>query len=220
MMQRSLIATCILASLSTVVDAQPPNVRFFGGRGRLLVDLDEVRKELGVDELQAELLDALQEDLAEQRLAIREADEGPRSADETVERARDELRFQQLTAFDRRSESLLAVVLEPQQAARLAELYLQRDGIRAFERPEVATKLELSDEQKQRLQTLRDKLRETFVEIRTRRSSREDQQRELREKEQEALRELLNEEQQTLWQQLLGKPFDFFDVARRGPRNR
>ena len=56
--------------------------------------------------------------------------------------------------------------VEPGQASRLAELYLQRDGIRAFERPEVATKLELSAEQKQRLQTLR----ETFVENRPRRS--------------------------------------------------
>lgn len=220
MARRLLIATCLLlASLATAVNAQPPGRGgfggYFGGRGRLLIDLDAVRKELGISDQQAELLDALQEDLAEQRLAIREADEGPRSADQTFERVRFEHLVQKLTAFDRQSETLITVVLEPNQASRLSELYLQRDGIRAFERPEVATKLELSDEQKQRLQSLR----ETFVENRPRRSTLE-QQRQLREKEQEALRELLNEEQQTLWQQLLGKPFDFSATRRRGSRNR
>ncbi len=219
MIRRSLIAACILASLVTVVSAQPPGRGgfggFFGGRGRLLVDLPEVRKELGVNDAQAELLDALLEDLDEQRLAIRESDEGPRSADETIQRLRFEHLMQQLAAFDRRSESLLAVVLEPEQSNRLSELYLQRDGIRAFERPEVATKLQLSDEQKTRLQSLR----ETLVENRPRRRTAEEQL-ELRDKEQQALRELLNEEQQTLWQQLLGKPFDFSAMSRRGPRNR
>ncbi len=217
MIRSSLVAACILASLVTAVSAQPPGRGgFFGGRGRLLVDLPEVREELGVGDLQAELLDALLDDLAEQRRVIREADEGPRSADENVERARNDLRVQQLTAFDRRSESLVTVVLEPEQANRLSELYLQRDGIRAFERPEVATKLQLSDEQKARLQSLR----ETLVENRPRRSTPGQQQRELREKEQEVLRELLNEEQQSLWQQLLGKPFDFSALSRRGLRTR
>jgi len=222
MIQRWLIATCILASLvtgslETAANAQlPDRGGFFGGRGRLLVDLEEVRKELEVNELQAELLDALQEDLAEQRLTIRDENEGPRSADESVERARDELRVQRIAAFDRRSETLITVVLEPNQANRLSELYLQRDGIRAFERPEVASKLQLSDEQKARLQSLR----ETFVENRPRRNTPNEQQRELREKEQAALRELLNEDQQTLWQQLLGKPFDFPAMSRRGSRGR
>jgi len=80
MIQRWLIASCILASLATTATAQSPDRGgFFGGRGRLLVDLDEVRQELGVNELQVELLDALQEDLAEQRLTIREVNDGPRS---------------------------------------------------------------------------------------------------------------------------------------------
>jgi hypothetical protein len=220
MVRRWIIATCLLlAPLATALNAQPPGRSgfggFFGGRGRLLIDLNEVRKELSIDDQQAELLDALQEDLAEQRLALREEDEGPRSADETVQRLRFKHLIQKLTAFDRRSETLITVVLEPDQANRLAELYLQRDGLRAFERPEVATKLELSDEQKQRLQSLR----ETFVDNRPRGSTPE-QRSELRKKEQEALRELLNEEQQTLWQQLLGKPFDFSVTWRRGSRNR
>ncbi|MBI2477394.1 MAG: hypothetical protein HYV60_01700 [Planctomycetia bacterium] len=219
MMQRGLIAICVVVSLSLTVDAQPPGRggfgHFFAGRGRLLIDLPEVRTELGVDAQQVELLDALLEDLAEQRRAILEEEEGPRSADESIQRLQFEARLEKLAAFDRRSESLLAVVLEPSQANRLSELFLQRDGIRAFERPEVATKLELSDEQKQQLQ----KLRETLVDNRQRRSPPEEQ-RELREKEQAALRELLNEGQQTLWQQLLGKPFEFPATSWRGPRSR
>ena len=165
---------------------------------------------------QAELLDALLQDLAEQRRVLREEEVGPRSADDSIRRLQFETRVEKLLVFDRRSEALIAVVLEPSQATRLAELYLQRDGIRAFERPEVATKLELSDEQKQRLR----KLRETLVENRPRRSSPEQQQRELREKEQTALRELLNEGQQTLWQQLQGKPFEFPATPWRGSRGR
>ncbi|MBC8350782.1 MAG: hypothetical protein H8E66_02270 [Planctomycetes bacterium] len=219
MLQRLLIAISVLASLATVVNAQLPGRGgvggFFGGRGRLLVDLEEVRTELGIGEPQAELLDALQLDLAEQRRAIREEDEGPRSADETVRRLHFTHLLESLAAFDRRSESLVTVVLEPQQASRLSELYRQRDGLRAFERPEVATKLKLTDEQKSRIKSLR----ETFVDGRQRGSTPE-QRRELREKEQEALRDLLNEEQQTLWKELLGKPFDFLSPSRRGLRNR
>lgn len=216
MMQRWMIASCIVAALAAVANAQPPSHREFGGRGRLLVDLPEVRQELGVDELQAELLDALQEDLAEQRRAIREENEGSRSGNEDIERLRFQHRFEKLLSFDRRSESMLAVVLEPNQASRLSELYLQRDGIRAFERPEVVTKLGLSDEQKARLQSLR----ETFVENRPQRATPDELQSELREKEHAALRELLNDEQQTLWQQLLGKPFDFPATSRGGLRSR
>lgn len=223
MIRRCLIMTCIFVPLTTALNAQPPGHEGFGeffggrfgGRGRLLVDLDEVRKELAVNDQQAELLDALQEDLKEQRLAIREEDAGPRSADDAVERMRFEHLAQQLDAFDRRSEALITVVLEPNQATRLEELYLQRDGLRAFERPEVVSKLELSDEQKARLQSLR----ETFVENRPRRGTPE-QQRELREKEQEALRQLLSEEQRKRWEQLLGKPFEFPASTRRSTLNR
>jgi len=97
MVQRWSIAICILATFGTAVGAQTRERggfgEFFGGGGRLLVDLEEVRKELGVDKQQAALLDALLEDLAEQRRVIREADEGSRSADETVERARAEHRL-------------------------------------------------------------------------------------------------------------------------------
>ncbi|MEO8494003.1 MAG: hypothetical protein ABI614_02960, partial [Planctomycetota bacterium] len=158
MMQRCLIAICIAASLVTTASTQSPGRGefgglLFGGRGRLLVDLEEVQKELGVDEQQEELLDALLEDLAEQRLAIREEEDGPRTADEAIEQLRFQQKMARLTAFDQRTESLLTVVLEPQQANRLSELYLQRDGIRAFDRPEVATKLQLSDEQKARVQS-------------------------------------------------------------------
>ena len=220
MIQRGLIAICLLALLSPAVDAQPPGRGgfrgFFGGRGRLLVDLEEVRKELGVDEQQAELLDALQDDLAEQLRVILEEDEGPRLADEAAQHLQMAARRGKFTEFERRSEALLAVVLEPDQAIRMSELYLQREGIRAFDRPEVATKLELSDEQKLRLQ----KLRETLVETRRRHSPLDQQQKELREIEQAALRELLNEGQQTLWQQLQGKPFEFPAGALRGSRSR
>ncbi len=220
MIQRGLIAIYLLAVLSPAVDAQPPGRGgfrgFFGGRGRLLVDLEEVRKELGVDEQQAELLDALQDDLAEQRRVIHEENEGPRLADEAAQQLEMAARREKFAEFDRRSEALLAVVLEPDQASRLSELYLQREGIRAFDRPEVATKLELSDEQKLRLQ----KLRETLVETRQRRSSSDQQQKEFQEKEQAALRELLNEGQQTLWQQLQGKPFEFPAGAMRGAGSR
>ncbi|MCA9121115.1 MAG: hypothetical protein KDB11_13080 [Planctomycetales bacterium] len=208
-MQRVLIAICFLATCVSIADAQRPGRRgfraFVEDRGRWLIDLEEVRKELSVDEQQAELLDALQEDLTNQRRAIQEEEFGPRSADDSVQRLQAEALHNSLAAFDRRSEELIAVVLEPKQASRLTELYLQRDGIRALDRPGIVSKLELSDEQKQRLQSLR----ESLVEIRPRRSSWDEAQRLIREKEQAGLKELLNEEQQNRWQQLLGKPFEF-----------
>lgn len=218
-MYRWIIATCVLATMAVTADAQPPGrgsfSRFFAGRGHWLIDLEEVRKELRVTDQQATLLDLLQEDLNEQRLAIREQDEGPRSADDRERQRQLEALLNRLTEFDRQSESLIAVVVEPEQATRLSELFFQRDGVRAFERPEVAKKLQLTDEQKERLKSLR----ETFVENRPRGSTSQ-QRQEQREKEQAALRELLNDEQRTVWEKLIGEPFNFPQRSRRGPRGR
>jgi hypothetical protein len=212
MIQRFTIATCLLAFLMANAIAQSPDretfFRLMGGLDRLLVEVEDVREELGVNELQAELLDALQQDLAEQRRAIHEEDFGPRSADENIQRFRLGHLIEKLKAFDRRSETLVKVILEPKQAARLTELYLQREGIRALDRPEVASKLQLDDDQKQQIQ----ELRETLAAKRPQAGSPA-QRRELFEKERQGIRKLFNDEQQTLWKQLLGEPFEFPKAA-------
>ncbi len=225
MAQRWLIASCLLLLCASSATAQHPAL----GRSeqhRWLVDLPPVRIELDIDEAQIDLLDALRSDLNRQREAIRQRDDAPRSSNQEIEERRRKRNTARLAKFDRESEALISTVLNEEQAVRLQQLYVQRDGAQAFERPEVKAKLEITDEQRKDLLKVRatfaKKLQETFMarrdQFRNRRGF-EDAIRDadqLRSKELEEINKLLSEEQQTRWRELLGDPFDFTKLPRRG----
>lgn len=225
MAQRWLIALCLLVALTSTADAQRSGSGRFNpfARNRWLVDLPTVRAELGVSEAQADLLDALKNDLDRQREAIYHGDDAPRSSNRELEQQRRRGLAERLAAFDQDSETLITVVLKEDQARRLKQLYVQREGAEALDRPEVAAKLEITDEQRSELLKVRatfaKKLQETFMarreNIRNQSVFHEtllDADR-LRNEELEEIQKLLNEEQQSRWKELRGDPFDFTTVS-------
>lgn len=208
----ALIAMACIVLCSGYTHAQPSRgfSGFLGLRSSMLIDMPEVRIELKTEDDQDELLVALAEDLSDQRRAV--------FSDNSPQRPPNADWFEQLqaklTAFDRRSEELVAVVLEPDQSKRLAELRLQREGSRAFHRPEVQAKLELTDEQKK---SIDDALKaNTALQFGPTLDFR--QRREQREKQEQTVISSLTGEQKSRWEEMKGKPFRF--PTPRRPRRR
>ncbi len=225
MAQRWLIAACLVVLCVSSLNAQPPGHGRFA-RSRWLVELDPVQSELDINESQSDLLDALCSDLNRQREAILHGDDAPRSSNEELEQERRKSLSSRLAKFDRQSEALIGTVLNGEQAVRLQQLYVQRDGAQALDRPEVAEKLQITDEQRKDLLEVRatfaKKLQETFMARRDQfrnRTGFEETLRDadrLRAKELDEIRKLLNEEQQSRFNELTGEPFDFATIRQRG----
>ncbi len=155
-MQRSwavmLTAAVVLASGVSVM-AQPPQGRGGGGRGMgggfggsaFLVAMEAVQKELAVTDAQKEKLTKLREEA----MAGLGGGGGANFRDMSDE-DRAKLRTQMEERAKKTEESLKSI-LDEKQAARLNELVIQQAGVAALGRPEVAAKLNLTDEQKTKL---------------------------------------------------------------------
>lgn len=103
--------------------------------------------------------------------------------------------------FEQGLENTRAImdVLNPEQAARLKQIALQKRGSHAFRDPEVADSLQLSLEQRSQIEAIENRARET-----SRRNFEEFWQHTRQE-----LQNVLTLEQQAKWKELLGSPFDF-----------
>jgi len=205
-----LVFLFVVALVSTA-DAQRGRGPF-GFRARFLIELPEVRTELGVGPEQQKLLDDLQADLSDQMRAImaEERERGPLRDPEAQQSRTAELR-EKIETLSRRGEELIETVLEPPQVERLSQLRLQRDGLRALDRPELVSQLALSDVQLEQLQKLREAAAEAFA------PGFDPQRfRELRDKQEAEFLEVLTQEQQATWQKLKGKPFSFPTFQRFG----
>jgi len=158
-----------------------------------LIRRPEVQKELGLSPAQ---LNTLQERLKALRPDPNQKTRG-RAPGEALERA----------------EGIVKEVLTPQQLKRLEEISLQVEGPRALLRPEIADKVGLSSQQ-------RDKIREVYRNVSRPITPRDvpqgpegrEQLRErmkaLRKELEEKILGILTPEQKARWQSLLGKPFE------------
>jgi hypothetical protein len=115
-------------------------------------------------------------------------------------------RFDEMT---REVERFLAELLKPEQKKRLDQITLQVAGLVWITRPEVASSLKLTDEQKQKVVELQNAARKEMEQL-LYSEARRDRQAELR-KHHEACKQrmldLLTDEQETKYNELLGKPF-------------
>ncbi len=106
----------------------------------------------------------------------------------------------------------LAKILSAEQGQRLKQIAWQQSGPQALANPEVATALELSDEQKQAVETAQTDMREQMRELFAggpdgdREAARE-KMAELQKAASEKLDKVLTPEQQTKFKELLGTPF-------------
>ncbi|MFO0891173.1 MAG: hypothetical protein U0790_18770 [Isosphaeraceae bacterium] len=132
---------------------RPGGPRGPGGPGGFnLVMAPTVQKELGLTEKQKSQLKKLEGSQAQRR---REAFGKAREERPDPEKMRARMEKAQ-----REQRDAVAKVLEPRQKSRLAEIELQRDGVFALARSEVAAKLKLNKDQSTQIEKILDEARE------------------------------------------------------------
>ena len=165
-----MLRSCVFAVLAMGVASQgaysqrrqPGRAPGFGAATVFLVSTPAVRKELKLVKSQAELLDALAEDLGNQ---IRRARMSGPAAGRSVRRV------------NRRYEDFVSDVLDEKQFKRLNELRIQREGLAAFDRPRFRRSLGLNSDQARKILSLRERSDGKGVEARIREQLTEEQRK-------------------------------------------
>jgi hypothetical protein len=179
--------------------------RGFGGLGSLLGNAS-VQKELKLDDQQTEKAKELAQKIGEES---REKFQGLQDLSQ-------EERREKMTAIGREmSEKALKSAgefLKPEQITRLKQINYHQQGAAAFNDPDVAKKLNLTDTQKSEIQTLVDESRSQIRGIfQSAGDDREAAMKKVAELRTETLTKAtskLNDEQQKSWKELIGAPFE------------
>ena len=146
--------------------------RFGGQRGGgsnlpSLLRLDEVRKDIQLDETQAELVEVAEDeargDRSRQRFNFQDASDEEREKYFAERRARAEKEA-------RAAKEMLATILSKEQMTRLTEISIQQKGTGALTTPDVVSQLKITAEQKEKIEKaqqasadeVRSKMRELF----------------------------------------------------------
>lgn len=117
-------------------------------------------------------------------------------------------RDKQFEEMTRENEQFIDRTLTKEQRMRLDEITLQVAGLLWVTRDEVASKLELSDEQKQKARQLQQTARNETEELlhATKAEQKQEELRELRRTSRERLMSLLTADQKEKWREMTGKP--------------
>lgn len=111
-------------------------------------------------------------------------------------------------------------ILLPEQLERLNEIVIQLMGTGALNDPKIAEKLKLTEEQKEKMQEVREDARASMRDL-FRGGDRENMREkmsEAREQEQEKIMEVLNSEQRQQFEEMQGKPSEAVKQMREGRR--
>jgi len=120
----------------------------------------------------------------------------------------------------------LSEILLEHQVTRLNEIYVQAMGANAVQDPMVAKALEISDDQKENMQELRDEMLESMRSMRGDSDDREamrEKMQEMNQEIQEKMMDLLSDDQKDKLEEMKGEAFDLPEDAmpqRRGRRGR
>lgn len=150
-----------------------------------------------------------------------EGQPGPREISEE-----DRARFrEQAEARAKKEREELAKILKPEQMKRLEEIRIQQAGPAALNFPDVAEKLKITDEQKEKMGKAREesqaKMRELFTGARDGdREAARAKIAELRKETEEKVLAVLSEDQKKQFEDMKGKKFDMPENAGRGPGGR
>lgn len=222
MMRRTWVMTGIAVALvASLAAAQPPRGKGrggFGGGGMqggpvALLRMEEVRKELNVTDEQKSKVDELMEEMRQNRPNFNFQELQDLSEAERQKKMEEFRKQAEQTA--KQAEEKLSKILDAKQMERLGQLRLQREGIMAVMRSDVATKVGLTQEQQEKLKKIQEEARPrppagNFQDL------SEDERRELftkmRERQQKARADMegvLTEEQKTKLNEMKGKEFAF-----------
>jgi len=121
-----------------------------------------------------------------------------------------EERRQRFTQMTKENEQFIEQTLTPDQRKRLNQITLQLAGLLWITRPEIASELKLTDQQKEKArQYQKEARRETEEIIHTQdRELKAGEFRDLRGMSRSRLMELLTDEQEARWKEMIGKPFN------------
>ncbi len=215
---------CMVLALTTLASAEAPRGpgEFDGGPRRMprfgrgdrpasnlsLLEIGEVLDELGATDAQRTAIEGL----------ITQAQEAMRTTLEsfdftgirTLSREERDKRFREAVAKGEEAsakvEGKLADVLTAAQLERLTQVRLQREGLAALMRPDVAKRLGLSESQQEQILKINEGSRSRLEGFGQPDFSRFEQDRAKRLAEGEAL---LTDEQKAAWAAMKGKPFTF-----------
>ena len=165
-----------------------------------LLKHETARTALELDDTQQKLIDSALASCAANQLSVNEQILAGADNDEL------QACLSRLQSAVNEATSQIQAVLSTSQASRLEQLSLQRAGLSAFSRPEVARKLNLNDEQTRQINELRDSLRSMVQERKASEESNSNKQ-ELADKREQLMREaldILSHEQRMKWHELTG----------------
>lgn len=116
----------------------------------------------------------------------------------------------QYEEMSKENDRFLDQILEPAQRKRLNQITLQVAGLMWVTRPEVASELQLTDDQKQKAKGLQQEARKEMHDLihSTATDGRQEKLKELRMTSRKRLMELLTDEQESKWKEMAGAPFN------------
>ena len=192
---KCIVVLSLVALATTPALAQRQGGRG-GGRGRgpnplMLLTQKSVQQDLKLSSDQVQKIDDLG---AKQR----ESFQGLRDL------SRDERR-QKMQELTKQNEQAVAGILNPDQTKRLHQIMLQLRGAGAFTDSKVADALNLTDDQKQKIQTIEEDARNSMREARQ--SGNREKAQEIRKDSLAKVMNVLTDEQKTKWKDMTGEPF-------------
>ncbi len=225
MLRRSVLMSglvlVLIVSLASAQQRRGQGRRGFGGRGfgamrassAMLLGIEEVQKELGLSDEQKKQVDELLSDVREQ---MRSSFGGFQEMQDLSQEEREE-RFAEMrkkaAATNKQADEKVGSILDTKQAERLGQLRIQREGLRALSRPEIAERLGLTEEQQTQMRKIREDARPQARGGRD--MSEEDRRamfarmRQQREKMEADILAVLTDEQKQKWAEAKGQAFEF-----------
>lgn len=209
-------AALMVAVVTMSVAQQPGGGRPGGGGGPLgLVANKAVQEDIKVTDEQKTKLETLAKDLGKKI--------GETMREKLKDVPREEMREKMapiMAELNKEAYTAIGEVLKPEQVARIKQIALQQQGLRAFENPDVAKVLKLDDDQKAKIKGIAEESskagREAFEGLFTpgQRPDREKMEAaqkksaEVRKEAMEKTIKTLNDDQQVIWKKLTGETFD------------
>jgi hypothetical protein len=208
------LALVVVVSLASSAQAQLRGLRFPASlQNVFLLRVDEVQKELGVNDEQRAVLADLAMKLQQDALEIFSGlqDLTPQEQKEAMPEV-----MKQITEKGQETQAQVADILDQTQEDRLKELSLQARGAQALEDEEIVLALALNDDQKTKLADVREKRTEAMqAAFQKLRASGGDQggirekMRELRNQLSEQALAVLTPEQREKFEAMKGAKFEF-----------
>lgn len=226
----SFVAGLMMVLMVSMASAQQRGGRGgFGGPGMrgpgfgrggmssaMLLRIPEVREELGTNEEQNAKIDEILDEMQESMQAAFGNPQDFQNLSEE-ERGKHLAEMQKKNeATTKKTDAAIAKVLDKKQLTRLNQLQLQREGVNAFHRPDVAKQLDLTEEQETKMQEVEAKAAEGRPAFGNFQQLSDEERQEMftkmqeRQKKREAdLLAVLTEDQQAKWAEMQGEKFDF-----------